>query len=123
MEFPECTFCMHMTPVHESLHACMRVGACPDSTFSLWPVLSADRVEQMTKTYNDMEVVTQLLAEVGVPSLVNCVFSIKKQHLIGCDSVRSVLSLDSGTETWSWPLGLVSHFCRGTTCCKNATRP
>ncbi|KAG8004613.1 Trafficking kinesin-binding protein 2, partial [Nibea albiflora] len=26
-------------------------------------VLSADRVEQMTKTYNDMEVVTQLLAE------------------------------------------------------------
>lgn len=35
----------------------------------LWPVLSSDRVEQMTKTYNDMEVVTQLLAEVGVRSL------------------------------------------------------
>ncbi|TKS66260.1 Trafficking kinesin-binding protein 2 [Collichthys lucidus] len=30
---------------------------------SLSKVLSADRVEQMTKTYNDMEVVTQLLAE------------------------------------------------------------
>lgn len=29
------------------------------------PVLSADRVEQMTKTYNDMEVVTQLLVEVS----------------------------------------------------------
>lgn len=29
------------------------------------PVLSADRVEQMTKTYNDIEVVTHLLAEVG----------------------------------------------------------
>lgn len=35
----------------------------------LWPVLSSDRVEQMTKTYSDMEVVTQLLAEVGVRSL------------------------------------------------------
>lgn len=33
------------------------------------PVLSADRVEQMTKTYNDMEVVTQLLVEV-------CFFSL-----------------------------------------------
>uniref|UniRef100_A0A8C4HZP0 Trafficking protein, kinesin binding 2 n=1 Tax=Dicentrarchus labrax TaxID=13489 RepID=A0A8C4HZP0_DICLA len=33
-------------------------------TFSFFSsVLSADRVEQMTKTYNDMEVVTQLLAE------------------------------------------------------------
>uniref|UniRef100_A0A674CT88 Trafficking kinesin protein 2 n=1 Tax=Salmo trutta TaxID=8032 RepID=A0A674CT88_SALTR len=30
---------------------------------SLSPVLSADRVEQMTKTYNDIEVVTHLLAE------------------------------------------------------------
>lgn len=34
-------------------------------TCSLWSVLSADRVEQMTKTYNDIEVVTHLLAEVG----------------------------------------------------------
>ncbi|TNM94247.1 hypothetical protein fugu_002423 [Takifugu bimaculatus] len=30
---------------------------------SLSKVLSADRVEQVSKTYNDMEVVTQLLAE------------------------------------------------------------
>uniref|UniRef100_A0A8K9XM19 Trafficking protein, kinesin binding 2 n=1 Tax=Oncorhynchus mykiss TaxID=8022 RepID=A0A8K9XM19_ONCMY len=32
-------------------------------SLSLSPVLSADRVEQMTKTYNDIEVVTHLLAE------------------------------------------------------------
>uniref|UniRef100_A0A665TW31 Trafficking protein, kinesin binding 2 n=1 Tax=Echeneis naucrates TaxID=173247 RepID=A0A665TW31_ECHNA len=32
-------------------------------TFLLWTVLSGDRVEQMTKTYNDIEVVTHLLAE------------------------------------------------------------
>lgn len=35
-------------------------------------------MEQMTKTYNDMEVVTQLLAEVGVRSLVTFFFSILK---------------------------------------------
>ncbi len=50
---------------------CLFVFLCLlNATSSLWPVLSADRVEQMTKTYNDMEVVTQLLAEVSVPSLV-----------------------------------------------------
>ena len=48
----------------------------------LWPVLSADRVEQMTKTYNDIEVVTHLLAEVGVPLLYLGTL-LKKQHLIG----------------------------------------
>lgn len=42
---------------------------CQSKNFSPHPhptpqVLSADRVEQMTKTYNDMEVVTQLLVEV-----------------------------------------------------------
>ena len=50
-----------------------------------WPVLSADRVEQMAKTYNDIEVVSHLLAEVGVPSLVQgtILFCIKKRPLIG----------------------------------------
>lgn len=39
------------------------------------------------------------------------------------DPERLVLLLDSGTETWSWQLGSVSRFCRGTTCCRNAMRP
>uniref|UniRef100_A0A671Z007 Trafficking kinesin protein 2 n=1 Tax=Sparus aurata TaxID=8175 RepID=A0A671Z007_SPAAU len=44
---------------------CMFAFACvsPKSKIFSLAVLSADRVEQMTKTYNDMEVVTQLLAE------------------------------------------------------------
>uniref|UniRef100_A0A3B4WK01 Trafficking kinesin protein 2 n=1 Tax=Seriola lalandi dorsalis TaxID=1841481 RepID=A0A3B4WK01_SERLL len=42
----------------------VRVFVCVlQVTLIFWPVLSADRVEQMTKTYNDIEVVTHLLAE------------------------------------------------------------
>lgn len=42
----------------------MPTFALPAFKKSFWPVLSADRVEQMTRTYNDMDVLTQLLAEV-----------------------------------------------------------
>uniref|UniRef100_H3CYC4 Trafficking kinesin protein 2 n=1 Tax=Tetraodon nigroviridis TaxID=99883 RepID=H3CYC4_TETNG len=45
-------------PVHHNAISPMLA----EETFR-YMILSADRVEQMTKTYNDMEVVTQLLAE------------------------------------------------------------
>lgn len=58
---------------------CIFAFACasPKSKMFSLAVLSADRVEQMTKTYNDMEVVTQLLAEVGVLSLLTFHFSLR----------------------------------------------
>uniref|UniRef100_A0A667XDU6 Trafficking kinesin protein 2 n=1 Tax=Myripristis murdjan TaxID=586833 RepID=A0A667XDU6_9TELE len=43
------------------VYLCVCVCVSPKSL--ILSVLSADRVEQMTKTYNDIEVVTQLLAE------------------------------------------------------------
>lgn len=49
---------------------CVLACVCASLKVSFSAVLSSDRVEQMTKTYNDIEVVTHLLAEVGVPSLV-----------------------------------------------------
>lgn len=63
---------------------CMFALACvsPKSTIFSLAVLSADRVEQMTKTYNDMEVVTQLLAEVGVLSLATFNFSVRSSVLL-----------------------------------------
>lgn len=74
----------------------------------------------MTKTYNDIEVVTHLLAEVGV-SLHGTVFNkVVSNWLI--DPGGPVFLLDSGTGTWSWQLGLVSHSCREITCCRNAMR-
>lgn len=78
-------------------------------------VLSADRVEQMTKTYNDMEVVTQLLVEVG--------FFLSPSLSLRSDNLTGLLTLNSATETWSWPPGLASPSCRGTTCCRSAMRP
>lgn len=55
--FPECTWGVFVYPRPLEVKR------------SLWSVLSGDRMEQMTKTYNDMDVVTQLLAEVRVRSL------------------------------------------------------
>ncbi len=64
--------------MHKRLLVCVCVRVFDvlllEVTLLFWSVLSADRVEQMTKTYNDMEVVTQLLAEVGVQSLVTISF-------------------------------------------------
>lgn len=74
MEFPACT-CYNV-------HHCF-VYIC-EVTFSLHSVLSADRVEQMTKTYNDIEVVTHLLAEVAnaALALVCSVLEIVSRHFI-----------------------------------------
>lgn len=69
--------------MHETLHVYVCICTSPKSNIFSLAVLSADRVEQMTKTYNDMEVVTQLLAEVGVLSLVTFDSFNKKQCLIG----------------------------------------
>lgn len=54
----------------DSICVCVSSVCVLKRTLSLRSVLGADRVEQMTKTYNDVEVVTHLLAEVRVPSLL-----------------------------------------------------
>lgn len=63
--------------VHTRLHLCFSFVCILKVKLSLRSVLSADRVEQMTKTYNDVEVVTHLLAEVRVPSLATVCFLLR----------------------------------------------
>lgn len=126
VELPECTFCKHMLQCAslDCMCVCFLFMCIFKVKFSLRSVLSADRVEQMAKTYNDIEVVTHLLAEVCVPSLAAIFFFYKETA--SCWLIKPgcvVLLLDRGTETWSWQLGSVSHCCRGTTCFRNAMRP
>lgn len=84
------------------------------SPLSLTVVLSADRVEQMTKTYNDIDVVTHLLAEVSDWSATEKVLCLVFLFYITMSSHR-------GIATWSWPLGLVNLSYRGTTYCRSET--
>lgn len=46
--------------------------------FSLLTVLCAERVGQMTKTYNDIDAVTRLLEEVSIVSLQRPIHIMRK---------------------------------------------